>query len=81
MKLYNCRIELNLPVCANSPEEARELANSHWRNECLFPEDFEIIKAKPNCYYDNTWDDTTIPYNSKQELHEIWKEMKNKEKA
>jgi hypothetical protein len=37
MTLYNCQIELNIPVYASNEEEARYITHKNLGNESIFP--------------------------------------------
>lgn len=74
-RLYNVNLELNMPVLADSPEEARQMAYDNYRDE-VGKGDFHAHEATKNHHYDNTWYSDSHPYGDDgRTLQEIWDSM------
>lgn len=41
--VYIVKLELELPIVAESEQEARELANRHWQDEYVSEDDFYVL--------------------------------------
>jgi len=74
--LYNVKLELNIPVEAQSEYAARRIAY-HSLKDDVTASDFECQPAKKNVQYDNTWDADEYVFSDgrSRTLREIWDSM------